>query len=111
MAAVTVCSDFGAQGNEICYCFHFYDIYWPQSDETRCHDLRFLKVDFKASLFTLLFHPHQEALVPLCFPHYVTSIHRVIGTRKMNEVDLGVLMMFRKKNQGAVLLLYLSSIS
>ena len=24
MAEVTVCSDFGAQENKICHCFHFY---------------------------------------------------------------------------------------
>ena len=24
MAAVTVCSDFGAQENKICHCFHFF---------------------------------------------------------------------------------------
>ena len=29
MAAVTVLSDFGAQENGICYCFHFFPIYLP----------------------------------------------------------------------------------
>ena len=24
MAAVTICSDFGAQGNKVCYCFHCF---------------------------------------------------------------------------------------
>ena len=24
MAAVTICSDFGAQENKICHCFHFF---------------------------------------------------------------------------------------
>ena len=27
MAAVSVCSDFGAQGNKICHCFHFPPFY------------------------------------------------------------------------------------
>ena len=27
MAAVTIRSDFGAQENKICHCFHFYPIY------------------------------------------------------------------------------------
>ena len=39
MAAVTVCGDFGAQDNKVCYCFHFFLIYLPQSDGTECHDL------------------------------------------------------------------------
>ena len=26
MAAVTICSDFGAQENKVCHCFHFSPI-------------------------------------------------------------------------------------
>ena len=29
MAAVTVRSDFGAQENKICHCFHFFPFYLP----------------------------------------------------------------------------------
>ena len=29
MAAITICSDFGAQENEIRHCFHFFPIYLP----------------------------------------------------------------------------------
>ena len=32
MAAVTICSDFGAQENKICHCFHPFPIYLPRSD-------------------------------------------------------------------------------
>ena len=49
MAAVTICSDFGAQENKVCHCFHCFSIYLPWSDGTRCHDLSFLNVK-------LLFH-------------------------------------------------------
>ena len=28
-AAVTICSDFGAQENKICHCFHCFPIYFP----------------------------------------------------------------------------------
>ena len=35
MAAVTICSDFGAQENKICHCFHCFPIYLPWSDGTR----------------------------------------------------------------------------
>ena len=37
-AAVTVCSDFGAQAKKVCHCYHFSPIYLPWSDEPRCHD-------------------------------------------------------------------------
>ena len=62
MAAVTICSDFGAQENKVCHCFHCFPIYFPWSDGTRCHDLSFMNVEFLANFFTLLFHFHQEAL-------------------------------------------------
>ena len=48
--------------NKICHCFHFSPFYLPWSDGTGCYDLRFLNVEFQVSLFTLLFHLHQEAL-------------------------------------------------
>ena len=46
MAAVTICSDFGAQENKVSHCFHCFLIYLPWSDGTRCHDLHFLSVEF-----------------------------------------------------------------
>ena len=54
-AAVSVCSDFGAQENKICHCFHFFPFYLPLSDGTRCHDLSFwmLKVVGNFKLFIL----------------------------------------------------------
>ena len=61
MAAVTICSDFGAPQNKVWHCFHCFSIYLPWSDGTRCHDLRFLNVEVEANFFTLLFHFHQEA--------------------------------------------------
>ena len=41
MAAITVCSDFGAQKNKVWHCFHCFPIYFPWSDGTRCHDFSF----------------------------------------------------------------------
>ena len=46
MAAVTICSDFGAQKCKVCHCFHCFPIYLPWSDRTGCHDLTFLNVEF-----------------------------------------------------------------
>ena len=45
MVAVTICSDFGAQENKVCHCFHYFPIYLPWSDETGCHDLSSLNVE------------------------------------------------------------------
>ena len=42
----TIYSDFRAQENKICHCFHCLLIYLPWSDRTGCHDLSFLNVQF-----------------------------------------------------------------
>ena len=41
-----ICSDFGAQEDKFCHCFHCFSIYLPWNDGTRCHDLSFLNVEF-----------------------------------------------------------------
>ena len=46
MAAVTICSDFGAQKNKVWHCFHCFPIYFPWSGGTGCHDLCFLNAEF-----------------------------------------------------------------
>ena len=46
MAAVTICSDFGAPENKVSHCFHCFPIYLPWSDGTWYHDLSFLNVEF-----------------------------------------------------------------
>ena len=51
MAAVTICSDFGAPQNKVCHCFHCFPIYLPWSDRTRSYDLSFLNV-----VLSQLFH-------------------------------------------------------
>ena len=62
MAAVSVCSDFGAREKKNLSLFPIFPFYLPWSDGSRCHNLSFLHVEFQASFFVLLFHPHQEAL-------------------------------------------------
>ena len=44
--AATVCSDFGAQENKICHCFHFFPMYLPWSGRSRCRDLFFFFFSF-----------------------------------------------------------------
>ena len=41
MAAISILSDFRAQKEESCHCFHLFPFYLPWSDRTRCHDLSF----------------------------------------------------------------------
>ena len=46
MAVVTICSDFGAQENKVCHCFHCFPIYLLHSDGTGYRDLCSLDVEF-----------------------------------------------------------------
>ena len=43
----TICSDFWAQEVKVCHCFHFFPIYYPWSDRTRCHDFCVWMLSFK----------------------------------------------------------------
>ena len=52
MAAATVCSDFGAQEEEICHYFYIIPFYLPCSSGARCHDLSF----FEYLVLSWLFH-------------------------------------------------------
>ena len=46
MAAITICSDFGAPKNKVSHCFHCFPIYLSCSNGTGCHGLSFLNVEF-----------------------------------------------------------------
>ena len=50
MATVTVHSDFEAQENKVCHCFHCFPICLLWSDGTRCQDLRFWKAGLKLNI-------------------------------------------------------------
>ena len=65
MAAVTICSDFRAQEEEIWYYFHFFLFYLSWSNGARCHDHRFLIFSFKLALSLFSFTLIKRLLVPL----------------------------------------------
>jgi len=68
MAVVTFCSDFRAQENKICHCFHFFPLllamkWWDQMPQSS-----FLNVDFQARFFnSSLPASSRGSLVPLHF--------------------------------------------
>ena len=67
MAAVTVCSDFGAQENKMCHSCQFFPFYLPWSDGTRCHDLSFWMLVFKPLFHSPLSPSSRDSLVLLHF--------------------------------------------
>ena len=57
MTAVTICSDFRAQEEEICHYFHLFPFYLPCSNGARCQDLSIfnsLKLALSLSSFTFI---------------------------------------------------------
>ena len=68
MAAVTICSDFGAQENKNCHCFHFFPIYLPWGHGIGCHDLSFFECwVFKPAFSLSSFTSSRGSLVSLHF--------------------------------------------
>jgi len=57
MAAVTICSDFGAPENKVWHCLHCFPIYLPWSDGTGYHDLSFLLDTMILVFWMLSFKP------------------------------------------------------
>ena len=111
MAAVIICSDFGAQKNKVGQYFHCFPIYFPWSDGTRCHDqmkicMLSFKPFFSLSSFTfikrLFSSPSLSAirvvssaylrllifLLAILIPTYSSSsqaFHMMYSTYKLNK--------------------------
>ena len=51
MAAVTICSDFGAPKNKVWHCFHCFPIYFPWSDGPDAMILVFWMLSFKSTFY------------------------------------------------------------
>ena len=49
MAAVTICSDFGAQKNKVWHCFHCFPIYFPWCDGPDAMTLVFWMLSFNST--------------------------------------------------------------
>ena len=67
MAAVTICSDFGAQENKVCHCFHCFPIYFPWSMRLDAMILVFWMLSFKPAFSLSSFTFIKLLFVPLHF--------------------------------------------
>ena len=76
MAAVTICSDFGARKIKVWHCFHCLPIYFPWSDGTRCHEcyLLFWMLSFKPT-----FSPSSFSFIKRLFSSSLSAI-RVVSS-------------------------------
>ena len=86
MGAVTICSDFGAQENKVCHCFHCFSICLPWSGGTKCYDLSFLNVSFKPtfllSSFTFIKRLFSSFLLSAIM--VVSAISKMVGGVKLH---------------------------
>ena len=77
MAALTICSDFGAQTNKVWHCFHCFPIYFPWSDGTGCIIVVFWMLSFKPtfslSSFTFIKRPFSSS--SLCAIRVVSFVY------------------------------------
>ena len=85
MAAVTICSDFGAQKNKVCHCFHCFPVYSPWSDATRCQRSSFSECWALSQLFhSPLSLSSRDSLVLHCHKGSVICISEVIDISPSN---------------------------
>ena len=75
MAAVTICSDFGAQENKVCHCFHCFPIYLLWSDGTGCHVFWMLSYMPAFSLSSFSFMKRQFSSSSLSAIRVVSSVY------------------------------------
>ena len=75
MAAITICSDFGAQKNKVNHCFHCFPIYLPWSDGMDAVIFVFWILSFKAA-FSLSFFTFIQRL----FSSSSLSVIRVLSS-------------------------------
>ena len=64
---VTGYSDFGAQENKFCHCFHCFPIYLPWNDGSRCMIFIFWMLSFEAAFSLSSFTFIKRLLSSLCF--------------------------------------------
>ena len=75
MAAVTLCSDFEAQENKVCHCFHCFPIYLLWSDGTGFNDLHFGMFSFKP-----VFSLSSFTFIRRFFSSFLLSAIRVVSS-------------------------------
>ena len=84
MAAVTICSDFGAPQNKVWHCFHCFPIYFPWSDGTRWHDFVFWMLSFKTT-----FSLSSFTFIKRLFSSSSLSAVRVVSSAYLRLLGLG----------------------
>ena len=91
MAAVTICSDFGAQENKESHCFHCFPIYVPWSDGTLVFWILTCKPTFSLPFFTFI--KRLFSFASLSSIRVVSSAylrHKHLKFKKRKKLHLGI---------------------
>ena len=79
--------------NKVWHCFYCFPIYFPWSDGTGCHDLRFLNVELQANFFTLLL------ILSLLENHALLTYYLVWGSINLpldpSPLEISVILLVR----------------
>ena len=90
MAAVTFCSDFGAQEDKVCHCFRCFPIYLPWSDETKWDQMPWssfiLMLSFKPN-FSLWSFTFIKRLFSSSLLSAISAWHSVICISEVTDIS------------------------
>ena len=73
MATITICSDFGAQENKVCHCFHCFPIYLDEVMGPDAMIFVFWMLSFKPTFYSPLSLSSRGSLFLFTFCHRVVS--------------------------------------
>ena len=94
MAAVSICSDFGAQENKVCHYFHCSPICLPWSDGSGCHELLDVQArtrDQIANMSRLIEKARTfQKIIYFCFIDYTKAFGCVDHNKLENSKEMGI---------------------
>ena len=86
-AVITICSDFGAQENKVCHCFHYFLIYLTWSLGTDTMIFVFLMLSFKP-VFSLSPFTFIKRLYPMPDIFFLFIFHTIASVFQLHLISL-----------------------
>ena len=87
MAAINICSDFGAQKNKVSLCFHCFPIYLPWSDGTPWNASSFLDITEHSQGMEWRFEPILFTFYRMVEPRCLVLFHEALESKVYNESE------------------------
>ena len=87
MAAINICSDFGAQKNKVSLCFHSFPIYLPWSNGTPWNASSFLDITEHSQGTEWRFEPILFTFYRMLEPRCLVLFHEALESKVYNESE------------------------